>query len=49
MQVLPKVVAVTDSYLTPDSPSRSAALAAAAALPAVQKLCATVYSCGPPL
>lgn len=48
-KLIPRVVATSDAFMAGNSPARSQALASVAQLDPVQKLCATVYSCGPPL
>ena len=47
-KAVPLVSNAADALLAP-GPRRGALLAALAALPATERLCATVYSCGPPL
>ena len=47
-KAVPLVSNAADALLAPGA-RRSALLAAIAALPATERLCATVYSCGPPL
>ncbi|KAK9800840.1 hypothetical protein WJX73_007176 [Symbiochloris irregularis] len=48
-KAVPRVVAAADGFLASTSLLRAQALGSVAQLPQVQKLCATVYSCGPPL
>jgi hypothetical protein len=47
-KAVPLVSNAADALLAP-GPRRAALLAAIAGLPATERLCATVYSCGPPL